>query len=229
MIAAVVAVIVPVVLGSLDRTAVGWRVGMLLPVIGLAALWLVFRRDALPAAPVGTVGKRRLPGRLPGDYWPVAVLVAVGVGVEFSLVFYGAILLDDDRGLTTAAAATAMSVFFVGILAGRIAGAGISRRPGRIRAMLATALATTTVGFTMFWLSSAPAAAIAGLFVTGLGVANLYPLCLAHRGCPRRDRPTWRRRVPRCWSGSPSWLRRSRWAPSPIRWASTAPSPSSCS
>lgn len=176
--AAAAAVLAPLVLGSLDRTAAGWRAGMLLPVMTLGVLWLVFRRDRLPEVPAAT-SHNAVAGRLPRGYWPLAVLVAMVVGVEFSVVFYGAVLLDDDRGLTTAAAATAMSVFYVGILIGRIAGAEFTRRPGRTSPLLLAALATTTAGFAVFWLSAVSPVAIAGLFFTGLGVANLYPLSIA--------------------------------------------------
>ena len=39
--------------------------------------------------------------------------------------------------------------------------------------------AVTAVGFVLFWLAASPAPAIAGLFLCGLGIANLYPLSLA--------------------------------------------------
>lgn len=177
VMAAGAAVLAPVVLGSLDRTNFGWRAGMLLPAVALGVVWLVFRQERLPQAPpppVDNVGS----GRLPRAYWPLAVMVAVVVGIEFSMVFYGAVLLDDDRGFSTADAATAMSVFYVGILTGRIAGAGLTRRARRVTALLLGALATTTAGFLVFWLAGISAVAITGLFVVGLGVANLYPLAV---------------------------------------------------
>jgi cyanate permease len=37
----------------------------------------------------------------------------------------------------------------------------------------------TAAGFGLFWLAGRPVAAIAGLFLCGLGIANLYPLSLA--------------------------------------------------
>ena len=40
-------------------------------------------------------------------------------------------------------------------------------------------LAVTMAGFFLFWLAGAPGPGIAGLFLCGLGVANLYPLSLA--------------------------------------------------
>lgn len=177
VLAAGAAVLAPIVLGSLDRTNLGWRAGMLLPAIALGAVWLVFRHERLPEAPPPPAGNMSS-GRLPRAYWPLAIMVAVVVGIEFSMVFYGAVLLDDDRGFSTADAATAMSVFYIGILTGRIAGAGLTRRAGRVTALLLAALATTTAGFLVFWLASVSAVALAGLFVVGLGVANLYPLAV---------------------------------------------------
>jgi len=98
--------------------------------------------------------------------------------VEFCLVYFGAEHLD-GTGLSTGAAATAVSAFYVGILAGRIAGAGLTRVPGRSAVLLWASLALTAAGFVPFWLGAQPLVAIAGLFVCGVGVANLYPLSLA--------------------------------------------------
>ena len=40
-------------------------------------------------------------------------------------------------------------------------------------------LGVTAAGFLLFWLAGVPVPAVAGLFVCGLGVANLYLLSLA--------------------------------------------------
>jgi fucose permease len=104
--------------------------------------------------------------------------VAACMGVEFCLVYFGAELLA-TTDLGTAQATTAMSTFFLGILAGRLGGALLTRRTGRTVALLWTSLAVTAAGFPLVWLSGVPAIAVAGLLVCGLGVANLYPLSLA--------------------------------------------------
>jgi fucose permease len=72
-----------------------------------------------------------------------------------------------------------MSSFYLGILAGRCAGAWLTRRAGRTGALLWASLALTAAGFLLFWLAGRPVPAVGGLFVCGLGVANLYPLSLA--------------------------------------------------
>jgi fucose permease len=108
----------------------------------------------------------------------LALLVAIGIAVEFCLIYFGAEHLD-AIGLSTGDAATAVSAFYVGILAGRVAGAGLTRVSGRTTILLWASLGLTAVGFVPFWLDAQPVVAIAGLFVCGVGIANLYPLSLA--------------------------------------------------
>ncbi len=51
--------------------------------------------------------------------------------------------------------------------------------PGQGAGLLWASLAVTAAGFLAFWLSRHPVIALAGLFLTGVGVANLFPLSLA--------------------------------------------------
>jgi predicted MFS family arabinose efflux permease len=164
-------------LGALAHTDAGWRIALALPLIALGALYLAYRRDPLPAhPPAPSADRARVP--LPLACWLLALLVAIGIAVEFCLVYFGAEHLD-ATGLSTGGAATAVSAFYVGILAGRLAGARLTRVSGRTAVLLWASLALTAAGFVPFWLGAQPVVAIAGLFVCGLGIANLYPLSLA--------------------------------------------------
>jgi MFS family permease len=171
------AVLAPLALGALAPTPLGWRVALALPMIALVALYLRYRRQPLPEPPpVRESGPRG--DRLPLACWLLALLVATGIAVEFCLVYFGAQRLA-ATGLAIGDAATAVSSLYVGILAGRIAGARLSRVPGRTVPLLWVSLALTAAGFVPFWLAGQPLAAIAGLFVCGVGIANLYPFSLA--------------------------------------------------
>jgi MFS family permease len=170
------AVLAPLLLGLLQGTPAGWRLVMGLPVLLLAGLYLRYRHQPLPAPSAGHSASGW--AQLSLSCWLLATLVAVGIAVEFCVVYFGAELLT-TIGLRTAQAATALSAFYLGILAGRIGGAWLSRRAGRAVVLLSASLAVTAAGFVVFWLSGLPALAIAGLFVCGVGVANLYPLSLA--------------------------------------------------
>jgi MFS family permease len=174
--AAACAVLAPLLLGLFQGTPPGWRLTISLPALMLAGLYLRYRHEPLLAAP----GRPRTGGRarLPLACWLLAALVAVGIAVEFCPVYFGAELLA-ATGLRAAQAATAMSAFYLGILAGRVGGAWLTRRAGRTVPLLHASLAVTAAGFLLFWLAGQPALAISGLFVCGLGVANLYPLSLA--------------------------------------------------
>jgi MFS family permease len=173
--AAACAVLTPVILGGLQATVVGWRAAMALPALALAWLYLRYRRVPLPAraAVHDTSGSR-----LPAACWYLAALVAVGIAVEFCVIYFGAELLA-TTGLSATAAATAMSAFYLGILLGRIGAALLTRSAGRAVLLVWLSLGVTAAGFLLFWLAGVPVPAVTGLFICGLGVANLYPLSLA--------------------------------------------------
>jgi len=174
--AAACAVLAPLLLGLLLHTPAGWRSALGLPALMLAGLYLRYRRQPLPAAPAGRPAKGGV--RLPLSCWLLATLVAIGIAVEFCLVYFGAEVLT-AAGLRAAQAATAMSGFYLGILGGRVGGVWLTRRAGRTVPLLWASLALTAAGFLLFWLAGLPVLAIAGLFGCGLGIANLYPLSLA--------------------------------------------------
>lgn len=175
--AAVCAVVAPVALGVFQGTPAGWRGAMVLPALAFALLYLGYRHTSLPEQPSSEARPGRQ--RLPAACWLLAMLVAAGIAIEFCVVYFGAELLSASDGLATSTAATAMAVFYAGILAGRAGGAGLTSRAGLAARLVWLSLGLTAAGFGAFWLTHQPAAALTGLFVTGLGVANLYPLSLA--------------------------------------------------
>jgi len=174
--AAACAVLAPLALGALAAGPAGWRAAFALPVLGLAALFVRYRRQPLPTPSSPHEGP--VHGRLPLACWLFAGMAAASIAVEFCLVYFGAEQLT-TTGLPTATAVTAMSSHYLGLLTGRVGGAFATRRTGRTVVLLYVSLMTTAVGFLLFWLTTVPYVAVLGLFVTGLGVANLYPLAVA--------------------------------------------------
>jgi MFS family permease len=170
------AVLAPVLLGLFQATPLGWRAAFGLPAVALFGLYLRYRHQPLPLAPAAPPCGRQ--ARLSLSCWLLAAMVAVGIAVEFCPVYFGAEALT-GIGLRTAQAAIAMSGFYFGILVGRVGGAFLTRRAGRTLPLLYASLAVTAAGFLLFWLAGQPVLAVTGLFLCGLGVANLYPLSLA--------------------------------------------------
>jgi fucose permease len=64
------------------------------------------------------------------------------------------------------------------MLIGRIAGSRLTRRWSSLTLLLFF-LAITLIGFPIFWLARLATFNIIGLFITGLGIANLFPLTLS--------------------------------------------------
>jgi MFS family permease len=174
--AACCAVLAPLLLGLFQSTPAGWRVAMGLPAVVLGGLFLRYRHQPLPAPATGLSGKGW--AQLSPSCWLLASLVAVGIAIEFCVVYFGAELLA-ATGLRITQAATALSSFYLGILAGRVGGAWLTRGVGRTVPLLCASLTVAAAGFLSFWLAGTPVLAITGLICCGLGVANLYPLSVA--------------------------------------------------
>ena len=64
------------------------------------------------------------------------------------------------------------------MLFGRYAGSRLTRRFSGL-VILVASLAIALVGFPIFWLVPVPLLRVFGLFVVGLGLANVYPLSIA--------------------------------------------------
>ncbi|RAO04103.1 hypothetical protein ONO23_04298 [Micromonospora noduli] len=170
------AVFAPLILGVLAASAVGWRATFALPAAVLLVLYLRYRRQPLPAVPQPATATGA--GGLPLACWLFAVLTAVSSAIEFCLVYFGPQMLI-HAGMSAAAASTALSSNYLGILIGRLLGARLTRRPGRGVALLYASLTVTGPSFVLFWLTDQPVLAVLGLFLCGVGIANLYPLSLA--------------------------------------------------
>lgn len=171
------AVLAPLALGALAPVPAGWRLALALPAVALATLYLCYHREPLLASPPAGASDHRS-GPLPLAYWLLAMLVAIGIAIEFCLIYFAAEHLR-TLGLPTPAASTAVGALYLGILTGRVAGARLTRAPNRSVPLLWASLALTTAGFLPFWLADQPLTATVGLFACGIGIANLYPLSLA--------------------------------------------------
>ncbi len=115
---------------------------------------------------------------LPPLYWIYWAVVFLVVSVEWCVIFWGADFLENNVGLSRVTAATLMSVFFLAMVIGRFVGSRLTRVRA-VTVLLPLALLIALLGFFPFWLAPLPAVNIAGLFVAGLGVANLFPFTLS--------------------------------------------------
>jgi len=127
-----------------------------------------------PVHEMSTRSRRALP-RLFWVYW---VALFLGVAVEFCMVFWSADYLEQVLGIGKASAAQAVSLFLAAMIMGRVIGSRLVQRFSP-RAVVSISILIAGLGFLLFWRTETVILGLSGLFLTGLGVANLYPLLLS--------------------------------------------------
>jgi fucose permease len=98
--------------------------------------------------------------------------------MEWCMIVWCAIFLKNTSGLSANEAATSVSLFFLAEVLGRLIGSRLTRRMENTT-LLFIALGITALGFPLFWLAPQLPLKLSGLVLTGLGIANLYPLTLS--------------------------------------------------
>ena len=177
VVATSAAVMAPLLIGGFATTGLGWQSALALAVPCAALLWWIFRGVPFPQS-LPPENRHAGGRRLPAAFWLLCLVLFLVVAVEWCMVSWGADFLASVVGLHRATAATAMTLFFAAMTAGRFIGSRLARRyPGV--ALLLAAIAIAFCGFLLFWLAPTPALSLAGLFLAGLGIANFYPLTVA--------------------------------------------------
>jgi fucose permease len=111
-------------------------------------------------------------------FWCFWSVLGLSVAVEFSILLWAPVYLERIGGLSPSSAAFAAAAFFAGMLIGRLAGGPLFDRVATQRLFVGS-VAITLIGFAGYWGAAGPVVSIAGLFVTGLGIALLFPLALS--------------------------------------------------
>jgi len=175
--AAAAGVLAPVAVGAAILLGAGWPAGALLVLAAIAAVILVGRAGDFDGPPAPDT-RPEAAGRLPRGFWRWWSVIVLVVGVEFCIAFWATDFLREEAGVGRGAASAALGLFVGGMATGRFVGGrlAVARDPRRL---LIGALALTAAGFALFWSTGTAVASLAGLAVTGLGVAMLFPLSLS--------------------------------------------------
>jgi MFS family permease len=165
------------VTGVLSLTAAlhaGWRIALLASLVVPLLTWWWNRRLAIDAPEPSQVPE----GRLPRVFWIAGAMLFCTTAAEWCVTAWGASFVEDATGVATDTAVALMAGYFGGVLFGRTVGSRLARRHDPAR-LLALALAVTAAGFAILWPSAAPAQALAGLALLGVGLGNLFPMGIA--------------------------------------------------
>ena len=156
------------------RSDLGWRAALLLALVVPVLAWLPNRRTRIDAA-AATPGAVVPRGHLPGVFWVAAAMLMCAVAAEWCVTAWGATFVQQATASTPDAAVAVMAGYFVGVLAGRVLGSGLTHRYDPA-ALLGVALGVALLGFALLWPSTGPVQAAAGLTLLGVGIGNLFPM-----------------------------------------------------
>ncbi len=186
VIASLVSTAAPLLVGWFAHFVGNWRLALELAALAPILMYLGFGKAASPAAASmpGKAGhsiqedaaRARQP--LTILFWVYWTALALAVSVEFCMIFWSADYLANVLGMLKADAAQAVSLFLAGMILGRLAGSRLVQRFSAAK-LVTAAILLASGGFLVFWKAESLILGLGGLFVTGLGVANLYPLILS--------------------------------------------------
>lgn len=108
----------------------------------------------------------------------IALCTAYGEG---ALADWGALHLEQDLGAHPGVAAAGYSVFALTMTVGRLTGTALLERLGQTRTLVAGG-ATAAAGMLLGALAPTVWATLLGFAVTGLGLANIFPVAVARAG-----------------------------------------------
>jgi fucose permease len=177
IVASIFAIFAPIMVGVGISLGLTWRFALTLG-IGLWIVIVLFFRNAI--LPKSKFEKREVEQQesLPRLFWFYWFVVFLSVALEWCMIFWSADFLEKIVKLPTEQATSILSVYLLAMLIGRLIGSRLAYRyPSRQLFWLA--IGVVVAGFPMFWLGQVPSINILGLFIVGLGTANLFPLGLS--------------------------------------------------
>lgn len=178
MVASLFATSAPLLVGWFAHSIGNWHwaLGIMAPIP--IVMFLIFGMDSLQTTTHVNVEVAPTDRGLPALYWIYWAALMLGISVEFCMIFWSANYLEQALRMIKADAAQAVSLFLFAMILGRSLGGSLVQRFST-RGVVTAAILIAAIGFIAFWRATNTILALSGLFITGLGVANLYPLILS--------------------------------------------------
>lgn len=172
----------PLVIGLLVDGGLAWRWAL----AGAGLIWLVYgivaaRFDQAGLPDVQAVKARQsdfsMLGKLP--FLALFLIAFIYNGVAWSLLGWLALFMQQSAGLSTFFSVISISVFYVALTIGRFICAAFAERIGYARTLLVLAICVTLT-YPLVVLNFNSTLAVAGVFLTGLGLSGLFPTAMAY-------------------------------------------------
>ncbi|MEW2809000.1 MFS transporter [Streptomyces massasporeus] len=161
---------------------------LLLTLVGLlvtAAVGPTLLRHEPPAPPERDAPAEGAPRRLDGRTRALVIVFGLIAGCtaygEGALADWGALHLEQDLHASAGAAAVGYSCFALAMTVGRLSGTTLLERLGQTRTVVAGGT-TAAAGMLLGALAPSLWAALLGYAITGIGLANLFPVAVERAG-----------------------------------------------
>ena len=177
-VAAGVGLLAPLALSGCVSLGFGWRPGLLLAPVAAGVTWVVSYRAPGHGRDAPTSVAVVESGPLPRRYWLAWAVLGFCISIEFCLTIWSSDVLRTHLGASSSVATLAVTMIVSGMFVGRLVGGRLALRFDTRRLLLG-ALAVTAAGFAVFWFATVVWLALAGLVLTGSGIALHFPLGMA--------------------------------------------------
>jgi fucose permease len=178
VIASLFATSAPLLVGWFAHSIGNWRWALGVMACIPILMFLGLRKNSSSTVTSAVPERPQTNQALPLLFWMYWAGIVLGVSVEFCMIFWSADYMEHVLGLRKADAAQAVSLFLAAMIVGRILGSRLVQRFST-RAVVTVSIILAGIGFLLFWRTENTLIGLSGLFLTGLGVANLYPLILS--------------------------------------------------
>jgi hypothetical protein len=178
--ALVSALLAPLAIAATHELGLGGRTGLLAPLPLLVVVeWLAWQSHCGEAPAMGHTQGVTHPTQLPQAFWRAWLVLAIGIGIEFSIVFWSSSLVGLRTGVDASGATAAAAAFLVGMIVVRLALASGFGASVQLTSQMGFAFVVGGIGIVVVWLTQSVAVSTMALFVAGLGVGPLYPVGIA--------------------------------------------------
>jgi hypothetical protein len=174
------ALVAPLAIAATHELGLGGRTGLLAPLPLLVVVeWLSWRSHRGEAQAIVQTEGVTQPAQLPQAFWRAWLVLVIGIGIEFSIVFWSSSLVGLRTGVDASRATAAAAAFLVGMIVVRLLLASGFGASARLTSQMGLAFVVAGIGILAVWLTQSLAVGTIALFVAGLGVGPLYPVAIA--------------------------------------------------
>ena len=166
----------PIAAGYFGAMAITWRpaVTIVSTLAFILGIWiLISPKFSWESKQTTTTNQIVENHKLTGAYWLFWAALVVSISIEFCIIYWASDYLQAHLAMPKGSATRWVSLFLVGMVVGRYIGSLLLQKYDRFTILIISVF-VGALGFGIFWEGGSQIVSLTGLFLAGLGVANLY-------------------------------------------------------